>query len=89
MAIRTQKNQEAIKYKRVTQKGAVSLRIQQNQGKKQRKNSENYYLGEFLVRTEPWGRTDLEQKLSADEREAYIHTLSEETNNRIKNFNLF
>jgi hypothetical protein len=54
-----------------------------NSGKskrKQRKSSKNYYLCEFLMRIDrPMGRGDLEQKLSADEREAYKCTLSEET----------
>ena len=40
-----------------------------------------YSFSEFLMRTEP-GRTDLERKSLADEREAYKGTLSEET--RIK-----
>ena len=42
---------------------------------------------QILDETEPWGRTNLEQKSSADEREAYKGTLSEETRIKIKNFN--
>ena len=56
-------------------KGAESLRIQQNQGVLASK-SEN---AEFLVRSAFWGSLDLEQKSSADEREAYKGTTSEET----------
>ncbi len=43
-----------------------------------RKYGENCTLGKFLMRTEP-GRTDLEQKFLADEREVYEGTPSEET----------
>ena len=48
---------------------------------KNEKHGQNYSFSEFLMRTEP-GRTDLERKSLADEREAYKGTLSEET--RIK-----
>ena len=45
---------------------------------KRRKSSETYIIGEFLMRQES-GRTDLEQNFSADEREVYKCTPSEET----------
>jgi hypothetical protein len=38
----------------------------------------NQMKTEFLMLTHP-GQTDLEQKSSADERESYIDTMSEET----------
>ena len=44
----------------------------------QRKYSEKYIKSEFLMRTES-GQADLEQKFSADEREVYEGTPSEET----------
>ena len=56
-------------------KGAESLRIQQNQSVLASK-SEN---AEFLVRSAfRVGSLDLEQKSSADEREAYKGTTSED-----------
>ena len=44
-----------------------------------RQTEKNTALGEFLMRTHHKGRTDLERKSSAEEREAYKGTLSEET----------
>ena len=43
-----------------------------------RKTEKNIALSEFLMRTHR-GRTDLERKSSAEEREAYKGTLSDET----------
>ena len=59
-------------------KRAVSLRIQQIMGIIP-KYSVRSISSRILNENRTVGRTDLEEKSSAEEREAYIGTLSEET----------